>query len=165
MTDPEIDNKIRELIGVIASENGILLDKNDPILVQVTIWIYLCRKLQDTISEAQNSVIDASLQKFESVIDANLTNATQNYETEIEKYKDELRDDLKQTANKIVKSAVEYLNRHSLIEIKKELKQENQEIRRSIKEHNYSSGVILAILLIQVFSAALMLFLVLRIYN
>ena len=91
MTDPEIDNKIRELIGVIASENGILLDKNDPILVQVTIWIYLCRKLQDTISEAQNSVIDASLQKFESVIDANLTNATQNYETEIEKYKDELK--------------------------------------------------------------------------
>ncbi len=79
------NNKISGLIGVIASENGILLDnKNDPILVQPTIWIYLCRKFQDAISEAQNSVIDA-----------NLTNVTQNYETEIEKHKDELRYDLK----------------------------------------------------------------------
>ena len=56
------DNKeLDDLLGKIAIENGVLIDKTDPVLVQVTIWNYLSGKLQEEIKNAHDTTIQNNI--------------------------------------------------------------------------------------------------------
>ena len=130
------DNKeLDDLLGKIAIENGVLIDKTDPVLVQVTIWNYLSGKLQEEIKNAHDTTIQNNIALFEDAINKNLMAASNDFENELDKIKETFVEEIKQeqqilrkdaevTANSLVKSAVEYLNQYSLIQIRKDLKSE-----------------------------------------
>ena len=130
------DNKeLDDLLGKIAIENGVLIDKTDPVLVQVTIWNYLSSKLQEEIKNAHDTTIQNNIALFEDTINKNLMAASNDFENELDKIKETFIEEIKQeqqilrkdaevTANSLVKSAVEYLNQYSLIQIRKDLKSE-----------------------------------------
>lgn len=130
------DNKeLDDLLGKIAIENGVLIDKTDPVLVQVTIWNYLSGKLQEEIKNAHDTTIQNNIALFEDTINKNLMAASNDFENELDKIKETFVEEIKQeqqilrkdaevTANSLVKSAVEYLNQYSLIQIRKDLKSE-----------------------------------------
>ena len=130
------DNKeLDDLLGKIAIENGVLIDKTDPVLVQVTIWNYLSGKLQEEIKNAHDTTIQNNIALFEDTINKNLMAASNDFENELDKIKETFIEEIKQeqqilrkdaevTANSLVKSAVEYLNQYSLIQIRKDLKSE-----------------------------------------
>lgn len=129
------DKELDDLLGKIAIENGVLIDKTDPVLVQVTIWKYLSSKLQDEIKIAHDTTIQNNIALFEDTITKNLMAASNDFENELEKLKETFIEEIKQeqqilrkdaevTANHLVKSAVEYLNQYSLIQIRKDLKSE-----------------------------------------
>ena len=130
------DNKeLDDLLGKIAIENGVLIDKTDPVLVQVTIWNYLSGKLQEEIKNAHDTTIQNNIALFEDTINKNLMAASNDFENELDKIRETFVEEIKQeqqilrkdaevTANSLVKSAVEYLNQYSLIQIRKDLKSE-----------------------------------------
>ena len=130
------DNKeLDDLLGKIAIENGVLIDKTDPVLVQVTIWNYLSGKLQEKNKNAHDTTIQNNIALFEDTINKNLMAASNDFENELDKIKETFVEEIKQeqqilrkdaevTANSLVKSAVEYLNQYSLIQIRKDLKSE-----------------------------------------
>ena len=79
------DNKeLDDLLGKIAIENGVLIDKTDPVLVQVTIWNYLSGKLQEEIKNAHDTTIHNNIGLFEHTINKNLMAASIDYENELD---------------------------------------------------------------------------------
>ena len=139
--------ELDELIGRIATDNGVLVDKTDPVLIQVTIWNFLSRKLQDEIKNAHDTTIQNNIALFEDSINKNLMAASNDFENEMERLKEMFLDEIKHeqqilrkdaetTANSLVKSAIEYLNQYSLIQIKKEvqiIKLEQEKLMKCLK--------------------------------
>lgn len=147
--------ELDELIGRIATDNGVLVDKTDPVLIQVTIWNFLSRKLQDEIKNAHDTTIQNNIALFEDSINKNLMAASNDFENEMERLKEMFLDEIKHeqqilrkdaetTANSLVKSATEYLNQYSLIQIKKDVK---NEIYKSCGSRNY---FLLTLLMIEI---------------
>lgn len=132
-----VDNnkELDDLLGKIAIENGVLIDKTDPVLVQITIWNYLSGKLQDEIKNAHDTTIQNNITLFEDTINKSLMAASNDFENDILKQKEMFIEEIKNeqqilrkeaeiTANSLVKSAIEYLNQYSLIQIRKDIKSE-----------------------------------------